>query len=174
VEDRGVLVLCPAGVDDDLERLVLDLDQVGGVSRELSGRGHDRDDRLADVSDAPDRERVVLDLVPRRGRQLEERIGQLCDLVRRQRPVDARERLGRRDVDRDDLRVRVRCANEVDVAHPVPLDVVREDALALDEPAVLLARDRLAGVADLELDSLFGRRLGHCPDAALIDLTMFT
>ena len=114
---------------------------------------------------------------PGGGRQLEERVGQLGDLVRRQRPVDALERLGGGDVDRDDLRVRVRRADEVDVAHPVPLDVVGEDALALDEPAVLLARDALAGgVADLELDlsgavvavSLIVR------DAAWIDLTMFT
>ena len=152
VEDRGVLVLRAARVDEHVERLVLDLDQVGGVAGELAGRGDDGDDRLADVAHAADGERVVLDLVPRRRRQLEERIGQLRDLVRRQRPVDALERLRGRDVDRDDLRVRVRRADEVDVAHPVPLDVVGEDALALDEPAVLLARDALAGVADLELD----------------------
>ena len=38
---------------------------------------------------------------------------------------------------------RVRRADEVDVAHPVPPNVVEERALALDEPAVLLARDRL-------------------------------
>ena len=35
----------------------------------------------------------------------------------------------------------VRRADEVDVRHPVALDVVDEEALALDEPLVLLARD---------------------------------
>ena len=45
------------------------------------------------------------------------------------------------DVDRDDLGVRVGRAHEVHEAHVVALHVVDEDALALDEPAVLLARD---------------------------------
>src|SRR5262249_14868509 len=74
-------------------------------------------------------------------RELEERIREDRDLVARERAVDAAEleRLG--DVDRDDLRVRVRRADEVDIAHPVPLHIVEEDALTLDEPLVLLARD---------------------------------
>ena len=38
-----------------------------------------------------------------------------------------------RDVDGDDLRVPVRRADEVDVAHPVTPDVVEERALPLDE-----------------------------------------
>ena len=105
VEDRRAVVLRRAGVDEHVERLVLDLDEVGGVAGELARLGDHGDDRLADVADAADGERVVLDLVPRRGRQLEERVGQLGDLVRRQRPVDALERLGGGDVDRDDLRV---------------------------------------------------------------------
>ena len=103
VEDRRALVLCRARVDEHVERLVLDLDEVGGVAGELARLGDDGDDRLADVADAADGERVVLDLAPRRGRQLEERVGQLRDLVRGQRPVDALERLGGGDVDRDDL-----------------------------------------------------------------------
>ena len=119
VEDRRVRVLRLARVDEHRQRLVLDLDQVGRVARDVARRGDDGDDRLADVAHRADRERVVLDLAPGRRRQLEERIGQRRDLVRRQRPVDALERLRRRDVDRDDLRVRVRRADEVDVAHPV-------------------------------------------------------
>ena len=81
---------------------------------------------------------------PGHRRDLEERIGERRDLFAGQRPVDARVLLGLRDVDRGDVRVRVRRADEVDVAHAVPLDVVDEDALALDEAAVLLARDALA------------------------------
>ena len=68
------------------------------------------------------------------------------------------------------------------VPHPVPLDVVGEDALALQQPAVLLARNRLAGgVPDLELDLGLVCGLGHVsvtgdspPDTAWIDLTMLT
>ena len=40
------------------------------------------------------------------------------------------------------------------------LDVVEEDALALDEPAILFARDALADEALLERRGL-GRRLGR-------------
>ena len=128
-----------------------------------------------------DREGVVLDVRARRGRELEERIGENGDLVPGQRPVDAvqLERLG--DVDVLDPRVRVRRADEVEVAHLVPLDVVHEDALPLDEPFVLLARDVLPDEAALLL-ALFdnewlrrtdGRRLGHFA-AALIASTMLT
>src|SRR6185312_14890976 len=57
---------------------------------------------------------------------------------------------GGRDVDGEDPPVRVRRADEVEVAHPVPLDVVEEEALSLDEPAILLARDALAREALLD------------------------
>ena len=126
------------------DRLVLDLDELGRVARELARLGDDGDDRLADVAHLADRERVVLQVRAGDRRDLEERIGQRRDLFAGQRPVDAGRLLGLRDVDRGDVRVRVRRAHEVDVAHAVPLDVVDEDALALNEAAVLLARDALA------------------------------
>ena len=50
--------------------------------------------------------------------------------------------------------MRVRAADEVEVAHAVPLDVVNEDALALQEPLVLFAPDALAAPALLHLDLL--------------------
>ncbi len=157
----GVVLDGLARVDQHVERLVLDLDELGGVARQLAGGGADGGDRLAHEAHLADGERVVLDLVPRRRRQLEERVGLDRDLVAGQRPVDAVERERCRNVDRDDLRVRVRRADEVDVAHSVPAHVVEEDPLALDEPLVLLARDRLADVALLQLDRCGGRRLGR-------------
>jgi hypothetical protein len=108
------------------------------------------------VAHLPDGERVVLDRAAGRRRHLEERIGLDRDLVARDRPVDALERECGGDVDRDDPRVRVRRAHEVDVAHPMTLHVVEEEALALDEPLVLLARDRLADEALLESGLLLG------------------
>ena len=93
-----------------------------------------------------------------------------------------------RDVDRPDDRVRVGRANVVGVAHVVALDVVDEDALALDEAAVFLARDALSGPAlllrrrlDLDLlgcdDGLVDDGLAHSatswPDAALTASKMF-
>ena len=147
-----------ARVDDDVERLVLDLDELGGVARELARLGDDRHDRLADVAHLADRERVVPDAPARLGGDLEERVGEDRDLVAGQRPVDAGERERGADVDRLDPRVRVRRAHEVEVAHPVPLDVVEEDALALDEPPVLLARDALPDEPLLEGRGLLARR----------------
>ena len=94
------------GVDEHRERVVLDLDQLGGVARELAGRRADRRDRLAHVPHAADRERVVLDVPARLDGHLEERIRVDRDLVAGDRPVDAVELERLRDVDRDDLRVR--------------------------------------------------------------------
>ena len=160
-----------------VDRLVLDLDELGRVARELARLGDDGDDRLADVAHLADREREVLQVRAGHRRDLEERIGQRRDLFAGQRPVDARGRLGLRDVDRGDVRVRVRRAHEVDVAHAVPLDVVDEDALPLDETLVLLARDALAlpllgGRLDLDRLGCDGRCFGHS-EAALTASKMF-
>ena len=150
VQDGRVRLERLARVDDDVERLVVDPHELGGVARELARLGDDGDDRLADVAHLADGERVVLDVPAGRGGDLEERVGLQRDLVARQRPVHAGQLERRAHVDRGDARVRVRRAHEVDVAHPVPLDVVEELALPLDEPAVLLARHALADEALLE------------------------
>ena len=99
MEHRRVGALRLPRVDERLERLVVDLDELGGVAGELSRLGDDRDDRLADVAHLADGERVVLDVRARRARDLEERVGQRRDLFAGQRAVDAVDRLGRRDVD---------------------------------------------------------------------------
>src|SRR5919204_144165 len=182
VKDRRVVVDRAPGVVDGRQRLVVDLDQLGSVPRALAGLGDDRRDRLADEAGLADREAVVLEGGPRRRGDLEERIGEGRDLVAGQRPVDPGVVECRRDVDRADLGVRVRRADEVDVAHVVPLDVVEENAFALNEPLVLLTRDVLA--APLFSHRLFDNgllrrdgRLAHSPiswpEAALIALTMF-
>ena len=143
--DRGdAVVLRAARVGDRVERLVLDLDELGSVPRAFARLGHDRDDRLADVAHLADRQCIVLDVRARHRRDLEERIRERGHLFAGQRPVDARHLLGLRHVDRRDVRMRIRRAHEVDEAHPVPLDIVDEHALPLDEPAILLARDVLA------------------------------
>src|SRR5262249_805567 len=108
------------------------------------------------------------------------RVGENRHLVPGQRAVDAVELERLRHVDGLDARVRVRRAHEVDVTHLVALDVVEEDALPLQQPLVLLARDVLPRPAFLRLSLLAaGRlrrgdcRLGHAP-TALIASTMFT
>ena len=55
----------PLGVDDGLERLVLDDDRLGRAPRLLGMLGGDERDRLAVVADAVDREhRLVAELEP--------------------------------------------------------------------------------------------------------------
>ena len=163
------------GVDEHGKLVVLDLDQLGSVARELARRCGDRGDRLAHVPNAAHRERVVLDVPSRLDGHLEERVRVDRDLVARERPVHAVELERLRDVDRDDLRVRVRRADEVDVAHPMPADVVEERALTLDEAPILLARDRLPDEPLLErLRGLADGRRHRLPPAATTASTMFT
>ena len=163
------------GVDEHGQLVVLDLDQLGSVARELARRCGDRSDRLAHVPNAAHRERVVLDVPARLDGHLEERVRVDRDLVARERPVHAVELERLRDVDRDDLRVRVRRADEVDVAHPMPADVVEERALTLDEAPILLARDRLPDEPLLErLRGLADGRRHRLPPAATTASTMFT
>src|SRR5436305_661704 len=73
--------------------------------------------------------------------------------------------------------MRVRGAHEMDVAHAVTLDVVDEDALALRQALVLLARHVLALpllLWRLDLDPLMrDRRRAANDDAALTASKMF-
>jgi len=167
MEDR-LVAQCVLGCGERRQRLVLHLDELGRVARELARRGDDRRDRFADVAHAADGERVVLDVGAGLHGQLEERIRENRDLVAGQCAVHAAQLDGLRHVDGHDLRVRVRRADEMHVAHAVPLHVVEEDALALHEALVLLARDVRAREAGFRLarrdDERLRLRLGlrHC------------
>jgi hypothetical protein len=181
VEDGQLRIGRALGVDDRLERLVLDLNEVGRISRQLPRPRRDRDHRLADVPDPPDRERVVLHVPAGRRRDLEEGVGLLRNLLAGQDPVDAVELERLRRVDRADHGVRVGRTDEVHVRHAMPLDVVDEHPLALHEALVLLARDvrpRPAALflALLDEDRAFRRDggLAHPRAASLIASTMFT
>ena len=160
VQDRCVGLERLACIDERVQRLVFDLDELGGVARELARLGDDRDDGLADEAHLADREREILDPAAGLARDLEERIRERGHLFAGERAVDALDLLRLRDVDGGDVRVRVRRADEVEVAHAVPLDVVDEDALPLRQPLVLLAGDALAEQALADLD-LLGRDRRH-------------
>ena len=121
------------GVDDRLERLVLDAHGRGRAPRLLRLLGGDDRDRLAEVAHAVDREHgLVGELEP---------VRLLAgDVLVREHGVDAghRDRLG--DVDRDDPRVRVRAADGVAPEHPGGVQVARVRELARD------LRDRVAAL----------------------------
>ena len=170
VQHRRLSIQRLARIDERRQCLVLDLDELGCVARELPRLGDDGDDGLSDVAHLAEGEREVLDLPARRAGDLEERIGESRDLLAGERAVDALDLLGLRHVDRGDVCVRIRRPDEMDVAHPVALDVVDEDALALREPAVLLARDAFPEQALADFD--LGRRDGRVHFAT--DLTAST
>ena len=176
VEQRRPVVQGLPCVDDDVERLVLDHDELGGVACALARVGDHGGDGLTDEPCATHRERVVLHVPAGRRRDLEERVRLQRDLVPGQRAVHAGQLERGRDVDGCDLGVRIRRPDEVDEAHVVPLDVVEEDPLALHQPAILLARHALADEALLEGGRLGGLDGGHAvsPPATLCTAsTMF-
>ncbi len=176
MQDRRRIVLGVSGIRDGVERFVLDLHELRRVTGPFARVGDDRDDRLADEAHLADGERVVLQVRAGRRGELEEGVGERRDLFAGQRPVHAGGLLGLRHVDRGDVRMCVRRAHEVDVTHAVTLDVVDEHSLALDEPAVLLARDALPRpglLGRFGLDAFRrGRRRAH-EAAALTASKMF-
>ncbi len=134
--------------------LVVDLDQLGGVARLVTGLGDDDGDRVADMAHAPQGQRRVRRLdhgraVPRLDQPA---AGQAADLVGGH--VGAGEDAGdprglprRRGVDAADARVRVRRAQDVGVELVGPVDVVGVAAVAGDEAPVLLAPEARADAA---------------------------
>ncbi len=108
----------PLGVDDRLERLVLDADRGGSAARLLGLlRGHDRD-RLPEVADAVGgKHRLVLEL---------EAVRLLAgNVVLREHRVHAGHAHGSGDVDGDHACVRIWAADGVAPEHPRDLEVAR-------------------------------------------------
>ncbi len=140
-----------AGGHDGGQRLVVDLDQFGGVRRLVPGLGHHEGDVIADPAHAvldqrrilrPVHRRAVAPLEPAWHRQVAEA---------RRRPVRAgehREHAGRRfrfrGVDRPDARMGVGRAQHVAEGHAGQRHVVDIAAAAAHEPHVLEPRHGLA------------------------------
>ena len=133
-----------AGIDDRVVRLVLDLDELGGILGLGAGlRDHDRDrlTRVADLVLGQDRvghggEQRVLDPGDR------ERPGATGDVERGQRSEQARRPGGRGH--RDDVGARVGAADERGVRHPRQLEVVEVAGLPAQDALVLAPADGLA------------------------------
>ena len=143
VVDR-LLLGCPLGVDDGLERLVGDADLLGGAARLLRVLGGDEGDRLAEVADAIDREhRLVRELEPVGLRAGHVGVGQ--------HGVDAGHRHRLREVDLDDARVRVRASNRVAPEHAGGDQVARVGEFPGHLRDRVRALDALADAPELEL-----------------------
>ena len=116
------------------------IDELGRVTGALARVGHDRGDRLADVARLADGQRVVLDV----GRRAAAAIWKNGSVrIATSSPVSVPYTPGSSSAALTSIDEIVACgvrrAHEVEVAHALALDVVEEDALALDEPAVLRA-----------------------------------
>jgi hypothetical protein len=150
------------GVDDRVERLVLDTDALGGAARLLRVLGRDDRNRLAEVADPLEREhRLVRELEP---------VAPLAGHVLvRQHRVHAGQAHRFRDVDRRDPRVRVRAAHGRSPEHAGRVQVARIRELAGDLRNRVAAEDRLPHAADLETF----RRRRHRPAAVLTASKIF-
>ncbi len=141
VHERRALLARRERVEHDGQLLVVDLDQVAGVLGDVAVLGDHGRDGLAVVAHLLDRDHVLDD---RAGAERRQRRRVLGDVLAGDDANDAGQRLGRRRVDRDDLRVRVRAAHDRRVRHAGQLDVVEVAALAAQEARVLDAVDALA------------------------------
>jgi hypothetical protein len=160
-DQRGIRVERLAGVDDDRERLVLDVDEGDGVACRVLVEGDDEGDLLMLEADLVAREHGLRVVGDGRHPGEAERLEVLGGDDRRD--LGMRER--RRGVDRDDLGVGVGAVEDRSVHHPGKPDVVEVAALAADEAGVFLALQ--APEADGPLRACARKVLRNCCHAQL-------
>ena len=144
------------GIVQRRQLLVLDLDQLDRIGRDVAVVGDHEDDLLVLEQHLAVGEHHLH--VARERRHVVQVQG--LQVLGGEHRAHARQRLGLRDVDRLDARVAVLAAHEVAEQHARQLQVVDVVALALDEADVLLALARAADAAQRRL-ALF---LGHGGD----------
>ena len=169
VHERRSLRCGRLDVDEHGQRLVVDLDELGGIDRVSARVGQDDRDAVALVVDLIDREREVLGILHVLGHR--PRTGHRClpvvaKLRAREDCDDAGAVLRGGRVDRRDAGVRIRAADDRHEDHPVQLDVVDVRASAAKERIVLLALERRADEPRL------GRGHDPTPAAAATASTM--
>ena len=135
-------------VDDRGERVVLDVDEIGGVLGDVAIVGDDERDEIADEADLVLGERgarAVRDVLAgeREPRFVDARV----EVGRGEHGVDAVEFERCGGVDAHDPRPGERAAHEAGVEHARPHDVVDVGAVAGEQPRILDAGDAGAGVA---------------------------
>ena len=143
-EDEGVLLERLVRIDDDRQRLVVDEDRGDAVGGGVAARRDDRRDLLALVHDGVGRQHHLH--VAGEGRHPVELVA--LQVLAGDDRGDARDLQRLRAVDRLDLRVGVRAADDVEPEHARQDEVVDVLAGAADEPRILLALDRVAHAPD--------------------------
>ena len=137
------------GIGDDLERLVLDDNVLGGVDHGVAVLAEHHRHWIAHVVDGPPRQRPVLRILhldvgwnPRH----RQRASEVGHVIAREHRVDPEPLPGRRRVDRDDLGVRLGRSHECRPHRSFKRDVVDVPGQAHDQPRVLLAAECLPDV----------------------------
>ena len=148
-DDRGRGIQRPLCVHDGRERLVVDLDEFEGISCDVAGVG-DHESHLLPLEAHLVGGQHGLRVVGQRRHPRQVEGLKHCAGDHR---VHARQRFGRRGIDRADSRMGVRAAQDGAVQHARQVDVVDIVALPTQEAHVLLARHpteahRIAGWAD--------------------------
>ena len=151
-KDEGVRFERLDGIHDDRQRLVVDQDGRDPVGGGIARRGDDRRDLLRLVHDGVHGEHHLH--VAGQRRHPVELVA--LQVLAGDDGRDARDLEGFRRVDRLDLRVGVRAADDVQPQLSGQVDVLDVLALATDEPRVFLALDRVAHATDR------GARAGLC------------
>ena len=129
------------------QRIVVHVDRVDGVARDVRIAGDDDRDGVADEVHAVARQdRVLRRLEIRNGGGARHQAARRVDVGAGQDGDDARDRARRRDVDAGDARVRVWAAQDHGVQKPGEPHVVHVGGDPLDQTRVL---DPLHGAADV-------------------------
>ncbi len=146
-------------VDDRLPRLVLDLDELGGVLGRVAAVGDDDRDRVTHVADVADRERRgQRHLGPEHG--VPRLAVPAVEVLPGEHGHDAGGGLGRAGVDGRDRRPRDLAADEGGVEHARHRHVVDVLPVPRQQARVLLAGD---GLPDEPGGRTRQRRLAHVP-----------
>jgi hypothetical protein len=134
--------------DNRLLLLVFDGHERGGVlSDKAAFRDHDGDG-IADIGDPAIRERIDRCARRRRDQEHADHLDiEMRQIILRKHRYDTRNLGGDRNVDRQDPAARDRAAREGGMQNSWKHDVVDEDALARQQPVILLAGDTLADEA---------------------------
>ena len=135
------------------KRLVIDLDQCGGILGDVAAVGHDDGDRLAGIDGLGARERIGHEEFGDRGTGHEQRQRIAAQRLRQvgegEHEMHAGERSRRLGADTADFRMRMGAAHERGMKRSGQAHVVDEAALAGEQRRILLALDRGARTTSL-------------------------
>ena len=134
------------GIDDDRQRLIVDLDRVDTVGGDVALRGYDRRDLLRLIEDGVGRKDHLLVRHERRHPVQVER----DEVLAGDDGDDTGDLQSLRGVDVLDARVRERAPRDVHVQHAGQLHIVDVLTLSADEARVFLALDAVADAADFD------------------------